>query len=391
MIRISRLNILHLFFTFIIWVSLIWNFFKLVFSNFYIFFMYVLNNFRLDIFYFFKWFFFYFLFFCYLFFLFQILFFKLLYFFFKLKNDKFGVLKKYSLFFNFYELKIYGHVRLPVFVFRGFNFWYNKVEKWELFLVENYGNVSSIKYNLYDYPLKRLKFLDYRIKLLFEKVDKLSFEPILLKINKSIPPFSFDLNFFSYTRSPTFIANMFWPSWLLHYYWPFNFLELYLIIFINFFLYYKFYINYFNHGSIFFLKFSFIRSFLLYFYYFLYKFFSFLKLVNFMIFNLLQILVQKFFVFLFLKFFFFFKRGTSYFIFYILYFLKTYLLLFFFYFKCVFMYIYDNIRLCIEFFIPKVLLSLQWIDYNFYLVVFWNFLKSKVISIKKHFWNFFNW
>ena len=85
-------------------------------------------------------------------------------------------------------------------------------------MVENYGNVSSIKYNLYDYPLRRLKFLDYRIKLLFEKVDKFSFEPIYLKINKSIPPFSFDLNFFSYTRPSTFIATMFWPIWLLHYY-----------------------------------------------------------------------------------------------------------------------------------------------------------------------------
>jgi hypothetical protein len=87
----------------------------------------------------------------------------------------------------------------PIFDFTTFWFNYEKKEYQPLLIVENYGNVSSIKYDLSEYPLWEFKIFNRKIKPLLDKFQGISLEPPVEFINKFFKFLYFDPNpFFSF-------------------------------------------------------------------------------------------------------------------------------------------------------------------------------------------------
>ena len=188
---------------------------------------------------------------------------------------------KFKLFFNFYEIWFYQYMTIPIFIFPGFTIWYEWKKKKEVFLVENYGNVSSIKYRPYDYPLKRLQLIDYRIKFLPKLFTKfIDRKPISFTINKTFPSFFFDIMFFFVPKLPNFWYRLFWPVILILFFRPFIFLEIFFVKVLNFFLYIKLMLEmeFFNYLYNYILL-NLLQSSIKVFYFYFYKVASFLKLI----------------------------------------------------------------------------------------------------------------
>lgn len=401
MFNISWLDYNFLIFTLIVWFFLVWNwcvnFFKVFF----------LKNFNFIIFLLIKVFFFlnlnlkiflitfpiyvYLIFFLFL----LIHVFLKLFIFFYFSNLLFSfkqkiVLQKYSMFFTFQEFTFYHVIRLPVFVFWGFKFWYRRKVKKKVVLVENYGNVSSIKYNMIDYPIWWFQFLDERIKKAFVWFDSLNFEPILGWLNYSIPSFHIDLNRSKNPKPPIFTYMLYEPLWLISFYWfffktefyftkLFNFLFCFWIskIFDNFFLFCKL-ISEFP-----------ITIYFLYLYYFFCKFFSINKLLfnntTIFVINVIKKLIIRWrlneifldtlnFYYIFLFSFYLFK-GI------ILIFLSL-IWIFWFYFYLFLSYVFESIN-------PNAFLQSRKFTFNNYLIRVEDFYYLKISYLKRLFFWFF--
>lgn len=397
MTSISWLDYNFLIFTIVVWFFLLWNwcvnFFKVFFFNYFnfIFFFLIRKFFWLNL----K---------LYDFLVNVFVFFYLFIFFYEIINEFFRsfiffyfsnviiffmqkiILKKYSMFFTFYEFTFYQIFRVPIFIFWGFNFWYTKKPKPEFFLVENYGNVSSIKYNMYDYPFRRLKFLDNWIKKLFDWIDSLSFEPVVKRVNSSIPPFFINLNCFIHTKRPIFSYMLYWPVWLVFFYWPFFQFELYFIKLFNFL--FLIWISQFFYSLFLFYELKVDYSFtiyFLYFYYFFCKFFSIIKLLfhNLLVFfknNLKKVLLALALYEIFLIN----SKNYRWFLF-LFYILKGLLLLTLSLFQIFWFFLRFYLLSSFEFINPMFFLRIRWFDFGIYFTKIDDFYSSKKKYLKRSF------
>ncbi len=101
----------------------------------------------------------------------------------------------------------------PIFNYTKFRLTYEKKEKQPFLIVENYGNVSSIKYDLSEYPLREFKIFKIKIKPLLDKLDNISLEPIILFLNEFFKILYFDINPFFWEKLSNknlLIVRTFW-------------------------------------------------------------------------------------------------------------------------------------------------------------------------------------